>query len=114
MNSNTKTILIASSIFALGGVVILIASKNRKRKREMERKLLELECQKKGGTFVDGVCTVKEVKTIEAIKGTQAYYDATIKKNADVLTDFGFKPEWSTTKDLAKAFTNLGLGIQKK
>lgn len=112
MTSTTKTILITSSLFVLGGVVILLMSKNKKRKREMEETLLMLECKKNGGTFANGVCTIKQ--NVEAIKGSQAYYDATIKKNVNVLADIGANPEWKMTQDLAKAFTNLGLGIQKK
>ena len=112
MNSTTKTILISSSLFVLGGVAILLITKNKKRKREMEKTLLMLDCKKKGGTFDNGVCTIKQ--NVEAIKGSQAYYDATIKKNVNVLTDLGANPEWQTTKSLAKAFTNLALGIQKK
>ena len=108
MEKSTKTILIVSSIVVVGGIVFLI-SKGRKLAKEKIK--LEEERLKKSKEENEKKEKIENAKVV----GTIEHYNATKQGMTDMLADtFKFNPNSATAQSVAKALTNLSLGIQKK
>jgi arginine exporter protein ArgO len=112
MEKRTKTILIVSSVVVLGGIVFLISKGRRlaKEKIKLEEERLKKQ-QQKNKEEEDKKERIANAKIV----GTNEHYEATKQGMADMLADtFKFNPNSATAQSVAKALTNLSLGIQKK